>query len=46
MVTQVDVVVCRLTDLSCFRSLDLSEGAFQALGDMSAGVLPISWNYN
>lgn len=27
-------------------SLDLSTGAFQALGDMSAGVLPISWNYN
>jgi len=27
-------------------SLDLSTGAFQALGDMSAGVLPISWSYN
>ena len=27
------------------KSLDLSVGAFQAIGDMSSGVLPISWNW-
>lgn len=27
------------------NSLDLSEGAFEAIADLSAGVVPISWVY-